>query len=171
MGKIHFIADLHLGHNGIAKLRGFEDSFAHDEYLVEQWNKKITKRDTVWIVGDITMEKIDSYYYLDQLKGIKNVIGGNHDQPQHTVELMRYINKYCGCFQYKGFWLTHIPVHPSELYSKLNIHGHVHEKSIPDDRYINVCCDVLDYTPISLEEIEETNKIIQFRKQLGTWGK
>ena len=77
------------------------------------------------------------------------VVLGNHDQPQHVKELLKYVNSVCGMIKYKGFILSHCPVHESELerYYK-NIHGHVHENSLADDRYINVSCEVVNYSPV-----------------------
>jgi calcineurin-like phosphoesterase family protein len=44
------------------------------------------------------------------------------------------------------------------LRGKKNVHGHVHYKTIPDDRYLNVCCENINFTPISLEEVNEIFK-------------
>jgi len=149
MSRIFVISDLHLGHNNLAKHRGFEDAESQDEYIVAQWNSVITKRDTVWVLGDITMEHHKHYPKLNLLNGIKNIVGGNHDSPKHTKRMMEYINKYCGCFNYKGLILTHIPIHDSCLEGrfKKNIHGHIHEFNIHDDRYVNVSAEKLDYKP------------------------
>ena len=55
----------------------------------------------------------------------------------------------------KEFILSHCPIHPSELdyRFKYNIHGHVHVKSLSDERYINVCCEAIDYKPKTIEEL------------------
>lgn len=76
------------------------------------------------------------------------------DQPQHIPELLKYVNSVCGMIKYKDCVLTHCPIHESEIsrFNK-NIHGHVHEESLPDGRYINVSCEVVDYTPKLLEEL------------------
>lgn len=155
MGQVHVISDLHLGHNNLAIHRGFLNADIQDEYIISQWNSVITKRDTVWILGDITMEHHKHYYKLDMLNGIKNVVGGNHDSPNHTKKMMVYINKYCGCYSYKGFIMTHIPIHESCLEGRFrkNIHGHIHEHDINNDKYINVSAEKLDYKPILINEL------------------
>ena len=154
MSQVRFISDLHFGHTSMAIKRGFKFVANHDNYIVNQWNKVVSKKDTVWILGDITMEKSTPYTLLDKLNGYKKVVLGNHDQPQHVKELLKYVNSVCGMIKYKGFILSHCPVHESELkrYYK-NIHGHVHENSLDDDRYINVSCEVIDYTPKTLKEL------------------
>lgn len=148
MSKLFVISDPHIGHHNIAVKRGFNNAEEQDAYLKKQWNARITKRDVVWILGDITMEKSKYYPFLDELNGIKKVVLGNHDMPQHVPELLKYVNKVCGLFQYKGAILSHCPIHETEIDRfTFNIHGHVHEKSLKDPRYRNVSCDVVDFTP------------------------
>jgi len=148
MSQIYTIADLHLGHTNMALHRGFSSVEEHDKHVIESWNSVINKRDTVWILGDLTMEKATDYYLLDKLLGIKKVVGGNHDMPQHATKLMAHVNGLCGAYKYKGLILTHIPIHPIEIgMFKANIHGHIHEDFIDDHRYINVACEAVNYTP------------------------
>ena len=149
MSNVYIIADLHLGHRNMAIHRGFKDEEEQDALIISNWNKTVNKKDTVWILGDITMEKKVHYSLLDRLNGIKKVVLGNHDLPQHSAELLNYVNSVSGCVDYKGFILSHIPVHESELIRYHgNIHGHVHENSLNDSRYINVSCEATNYTPI-----------------------
>jgi calcineurin-like phosphoesterase family protein len=153
----------------MAKRRGFETAEEHDKHIIYNWNKVVGKRDVTWILGDITMEKIGPYPLLDKLNGIKKVILGNHDEPQHVPELLKYVNNVCAV-QYKTFKgqniiFSHIPIHPKELEYRfnINIHGHTHSNFISlqneeleyyrDARYINVCAEVIDYQPKLLEEL------------------
>lgn len=158
MSKVYFISDPHFGHKNLGTLRGrdFEET---DSLIIDNWNSLITKRDIVNVLGDITMENHAILsYYLSQLKGEIRIIGGNHDTFQSCKELKRLGITVMGCLEYKGFICTHIPIHPHELHGfyRGNIHGHIHDPSIslgPD--YINVTCEHINYTPISLEEILE----------------
>ena len=107
------------------------------------------------------MEKRSEYHKLDLLKGYKKVILGNHDlcRPSHTQELLKYVSAVGGAItdKKKGYILTHVPVHPQELNwgFQINIHGHVHTNSVDDPRYINVCMEAVDYTPVLLKNILE----------------
>lgn len=174
-GKIRFISDYHFGHLNMAKRRGFKDEFEMNEYIVDKHNSIVNKKDTTYILGDITMEKDKWYFYLDQMNGYKKVILGNHDKPQHVPELLKYVNNVSGMLRFKSkefgsMFLTHCPIHQDELNYrvKYNIHGHVHENSLTrivwdhlnksdkvilDERYINVSCEVIDYTPKELKEL------------------
>ncbi len=148
MSRVFAISDPHLGHNNMAIKRGFASYVEHDLFIRSQWNKVVTKKDTVWILGDITMEKSIHYPLLNELNGIKKVVLGNHDRPTHVPELLKYVNSVCGMASHKGFILTHAPIHESELgrFGR-NIHGHVHENSLEDKRYINVSCEAVNFTP------------------------
>lgn len=147
----YFISDLHFGHENMAIKRGFSCADEMNEHIVKCWNSVISKRDIVFILGDVTMEKVRDYPILNTMKGLKTVVLGNHDQPQHVTELLKYVNKVGGMITYKKTAiLTHCPIHPSELEYrfKYNIHGHVHENSLNDPRYKNVSAEVLNYTPV-----------------------
>jgi calcineurin-like phosphoesterase family protein len=165
MGNVYFISDLHFNHENMAIKRGFSNAQEMNDYIIKCWNSVVNKKDTVWILGDITMEKTKGYELLAKLNGFKKVVLGNHDKPQHVPELLKYVNSVSGMVKYKGYILTHCPIHESEIgrFAK-NIHGHVHEKTLmtapkefskrpkwfPDDRYLNVSCEAVDYTPIKI---------------------
>lgn len=159
MGRILFISDTHFGHTNMALKRGFSSADEMDKHILEKWNDRVLKKDTVYLLGDITMEKAN-YEILAKLNGYKKIILGNHDLPQHVPQLLRYVNSVCGMYK-KGFpetkgnvIMTHCPIHESELDRFVyNIHGHVHENSLENKKYINVSCEVVDYTPRLLTEL------------------
>ena len=164
MARVFFIADLHLGHINMALHRGFSTVEEHDEHIIEKYNSVVSKRDVTYILGDVTMEKSAPYPLLDRLNGIKHVVLGNHDRRQDVKKLLEYVESVAGMIQYKGVMLTHCPIHPMELDYRFNknIHGHIHEKQVmkmldgweePDERYICVSCERVDYTPKTLEEL------------------
>jgi len=160
MSLVRYYSDPHFGHRNMAIKRGFKDEYEMGEHIVKEWNSVVNKKDVTYILGDITMEKSFDYYWLDQLNGIKKVILGNHDQPQHVPQLLTYVNnvaasKYLRHKELGNFIITHIPIHPCELEYRFthNIHGHVHSNSLDDKRYINVCAEMIDYKPKTLNEL------------------
>jgi calcineurin-like phosphoesterase family protein len=158
MSVVRYISDLHLGHKNMAQHRGFQDEFYHDEFIIDNWNSTVKKKDVTYILGDITMEKAN-YEVLNRLNGLKKVIQGNHDLPQHTKRLLEYVN-WVGAYYVQGhFIFSHIPIHPMELAGrfKYNIHGHIHSNEVDDLRYINVSAEAIGYKPKTLEEL--MNKI------------
>jgi len=161
MYKVFFISDLHLGHKNILNFaqghRGGETVDEHDRWLVEQWNSVVlNKKDVVYVLGDIAFDK-EKLKLIGQMNGNKVLLMGNHDH--YTLEeYQKYFYKIIWFQKYKGFWLSHCPIHPDELRGRYNIHGHVHQKSIQDRRYINVCVEVLGGTPIEFSKIAEKYK-------------
>jgi len=168
MSIIRFIADLHLGHKGMAEYRGFDSIEQHDNYVIKQWNSVVNKHDVTYILGDVTMEKKKSYPLLDKLNGKKYVVLGNHDRRQDVTELLKYVQGVAGMVQYKGMFLTHCPVHPMEFDYRvyLNIHGHIHKKTVkrffgllPDKRYVGVSCEQVDFIPQTVDQIKSRYKL------------
>jgi calcineurin-like phosphoesterase family protein len=163
MSRVLFFSDPHFSHEKMAINRGFSSVEEHDNHIIENWNKKVSKRDIVWLLGDITMEKRTPYPLLGKLNGLIRVVAGNHDRPQDTQELLKYVQSISGLVKYKGFALSHCPIHESEISRfRGNIHGHVHANSLPDHRYFNVSAENINYTPISFKELLE---IREYKKQ------
>jgi len=161
MSKVFFISDLHLGHKNIIKFaqghRYGETIDEHDRWIVEQWNSVVTSpKDTVYVLGDVCFDR-DKLKLIGQMQGNKILLMGNHDQFK-LEEYQKYFYKIIWFTRYKGFWLSHCPIHPQELRGKYNIHGHVHQNIIPDRRYISVCVEALNGTPIEFSKIAEKYK-------------
>jgi calcineurin-like phosphoesterase family protein len=175
---VKLIGCLHLGHEWMAKWRGFESSEQHDEHLIKCWNSVVGKKDLVYILGDVTMESNKHYYLLDKLKGRKTIVLGNHDLPKHVSYLLNHVENVAGMVDYKGNVLTHAPIHPNEVhFCRYNIHAHIHHQSkleecIVNDRYLDkgskpvatlnkyICVDahLLDYKPKTLEQLGIKNE-------------
>jgi calcineurin-like phosphoesterase family protein len=149
MSQVKFIGCLHLGHKSIARYRGFETEQEHDEHLIAQYNKVVHKKDLVYILGDITMEKDNDYYKLDRLNGRKIAILGNHDLWQHIPKLLQYVDGVAGCIDYKGFFLSHAPIHISEIGQyRGNIHAHIHHENKLADFEVNRMYEDTENNPI-----------------------
>ena len=80
--SILFTADQHWGHKNIIKhtRRPFGSLREMDETLIERWNARVKKQDTVYVIGDMvygppkTMRPI-----LDRLHGTIHLLIGDHD--------------------------------------------------------------------------------------------
>jgi calcineurin-like phosphoesterase family protein len=160
MSIVRYYSDLHFGHLNMATKRGFADQHEMNEHIIREWNSVVKKKDVTWILGDITMEKSIHYHLLNRLNGIKKVILGNHDRPEHVRHLLQYVNSVSSMRFYKdkefgNIIFSHAPIHPSELEYRytINVHGHVHEKTLDDKRYINICAEVIGYRPKELKEL------------------
>ena len=160
MPEIFFISDTHFSHNNILKYseatRPFKDIGEHDNALISAWNSVVGKRDTVWHLGDITFCRRRLHEIMPQLNGYKKLVLGNHDNFR-TEEYLKYFSKIHSGVFFKGqYILTHIPVHPCQFYrAKVNIHGHLHQDTLEDRRYCNVCVDVIGLAPKPFDTIRE----------------
>ena len=154
MPSVYFISDLHLGHEKIPQFRsGFGlTSEDHDKDLIIRINSVVKSKDKLYVLGDSAFnlagaDKLD----LINCKN-KELIIGNHDSPS----VYKYFDKIHGFKKYKEFWLSHCPIHPNELRGKINIHGHVHSKTIPDNRYFSVCVEANQGYPVNIQQIRDS---------------
>lgn len=165
MSKVYFISDLHLGHKQILEFspsREGDTVLEHDHAIVVKWNSIVKKRDTVWVLGDVAWE-VDSLKVLNEMNGTKILVMGNHDTFDLPVYL-KYFKTVYGFKTYKGYWISHAPIHPVELRGRKNIHGHVHMNRVvnqytgdPDENYIPVCVEYNNGYPILFEDIVNGN--------------
>ena len=81
---IYNIADCHFFHGALndrMDKRGFESVEAMNDYMLTKWNNKVTNADTVVILGDLSLGKVDETNELiHKLKGKLCLITGNHDK-------------------------------------------------------------------------------------------
>ena len=168
MSTVRFIGDLHLGHENIAKFSGpqrggITNVDEQDAWIVKRWNSVCTKNDVVWVLGDACMNK-DKLPLLKKMKGNKHLILGNHDE--FALDVYKpYFNKIHGFVRYKGMWLSHAPIHPDELRGKINIHGHTHNHTMNDRRYLCVSVEQVGGQPLPLEEALKRRD--EFRPQVA----
>lgn len=76
-------SDLHFGHINIITYthRPFADVDEMDEALVQTWNETVRPDDTVWVLGDVCMGRIEhSLGLVAQLHGTRLLLSGNHDR-------------------------------------------------------------------------------------------
>lgn len=170
MHKIFFLSDTHFSHKNIITFkhedgsltRPFSSIEEHDDLIIQNINKRVRSVDRLYLMGDVVIH-CKAMDILSRLNGRKVLIRGNHD----IFALKYYLPHFQDIRAYKvlpeyGVVFSHIPIHPSQLSGrfKLNCHGHLHHKIIDDLRYMNLCCEHLNYTPIELEEILELKKEI-----------
>lgn len=86
MNNIFFSADTHIGHRNILRYmvgRPYSsepDTFAHDQWLIDLWQRTIDKTDRIYFAGDLTFYKsTEAKQLLERLPGEKYLAPGNHD--------------------------------------------------------------------------------------------
>ena len=177
MPKTFIISDTHFGHNNIIRFckRPFIDSDVMDEALIDNWNRVVSKEDTVYVLGDFCYKSRYSLeYYCTQLNGTKHLIIGNHDNFQRT-EYERFFasQQHIAQVLYKKqqIVMCHYPILTwnGRAHGFMHCYGHVHGAVLPImDRQLayNVSPEVNNYTPIDLDHVVE---VLTKRKELGLW--
>ena len=77
-----YISDTHFGHRNAIEFdkRPFADVDEMDRVLIELWNHRVTPEDDVYILGDFSYRSGRALeWYLQQLRGRKHLVIGNHD--------------------------------------------------------------------------------------------
>ena len=163
MGRVYVTSDWHFGHSGITN--HFRKEFASLEEMEDtifyKAASRLKKRDVVFYIGDMSFNQAG----LDRiatLPGRKILIRGNHD----TLPLSSYTEVFediHGALRYKGCFITHIPIHPMELYRGYNVHGHCHRGGPGDlqkgddwKSYYNAILEFNDYDIVPWENVMMT---------------
>ena len=165
MAKRYFISDMHFGHENIIKYenRPFESSAAMDAAIVGNWNKAVKKDDLVYVLGDVSFyPKEKTAQIISSLSGRKLLVLGNHDM-RHSEKFWKdvgfeFVSRYPICLD--GFyWLSHDTMFLTSSMPYVNIHGHIHSKTMSTNsepnQYVNVSVEQIDYTPVFFEDIKK----------------
>lgn len=154
--RVWFISDMHFSHKNIIKWcrPEFQNLENMHRRLISNWNFQIGHYDRVFCLGDF-----GDFRLFKKLKGIITLTKGNHDKKQWNRQ---FILKY----RDMKFLVLHDPDTQSTNWFDGDwiIHGHTHVNSPFIDigrKRVNVSVEVINYTPISMEEIY---KIVQESK-------
>jgi calcineurin-like phosphoesterase family protein len=169
---IWFTSDLHFCHNNILNYepdsRPFNTVEEMNEALVQKWNENVSAEDTVYVLGDLSMGRVEvAIEYIKRLNGKIILIRGNHDTPKRIEAYKEIGIEVHDIFYlpYKGryFILCHFPIANEEFIRMViednsevvNLYGHVHSNApvgYKDGTY-HVGVDTNRLAPISIEQI------------------
>lgn len=177
MGLINtwFIADLHLGHKNALKYcnRPFANVELQEKAIIDNWNASVKDGDHIYILGDVSFTKLDkTCEVLEQLKGNKILIAGNHDA------YLRRKPRFRDCFESvhdmleiaiedmsvpggkQHIVLCHYPMASwnRARYGAWMLHGHVHgrfdQQNLGTRRY-DCGVDSNHFSPVSFSQLKE----------------
>ena len=163
MSNVFVVGDLHFGQARAIPARFRTDlplpeqtHEAYCEWVVKQWNSVIGPRDKVYVLGDFAFTTAAMWTYVNELRGKKVLVMGNHDISKAGDYLLAGFDELHGAKEYKGAILTHIPVHPSEAaYYRFNVHGHCHKGEDYGPLYFNAIPEVVGYKPVPWDHIDK----------------
>lgn len=171
--EIYVISDHHWQHKNILTFKdsitgnlirpGFADVDEMNEHMIDKWNSVVRDQDHVWHLGDIAMGDYELFKttILPRLKGIINILVGNHDDVRNISNTKRFKKiALQRRFDEFGLYLTHIPINRDNLFNRKhnkfmrNVHGHIHQNKSPREfSYVNVSVEAVDYTPVNIETL------------------
>lgn len=160
------------------------------EKIKKSWNSRVTDKDTVYILGDFALAKID--YWAHELTGQKILIQGNHDK--HAVHggcftiveqsLLLRLPSYGELDRPQEIFLFHFPCLSWEGRSEGAVHLHAHSHGNlptslpgkPGPERLDMSVDCWDSWPVPLEKAVEVAKNkpsgesrIQNQKETASW--
>ena len=165
--NLWFISDTHFFHrNMVEKFTEADGTRVRPEFssveecdtaMAERWNAVVKPGDKVYHLGDVSFKDGEKLLTLvTSLNGRKRLVLGNHDKLTTGSALLRCFEKVTLWRGWKehGFTCTHIPMLLDKIrWGGVNVHGHTHRALMADPRYINVCVERRNYTPVHLDEI------------------
>lgn len=133
-----YISDIHEGHKNVIQYdkRPFFTVSEMNEILIDNWNKKVSENDTVYILGDLSWSKNGIEFY-QSLKGNKILIKGNHDTSKFCKDLkenniIKTATDYMEISDcQEKIILSHyfIPFWNGQFKNTIHLYGHVHNSS------------------------------------------
>lgn len=162
-----FISDTHFGHRKLSKIRGFQTVEEHDRTLLENINKRVGKRDQLFILGDFGSPP-GRYKIRIECKDV-TLIRGNHDKHQKSINAFGTY-EYIVNTQLLGKHhcvLCHYPMiyWYNSHHGWYHLYGHCHgnregtlDELLPERRSMDITVDNLldkfnDYGPINEEQV------------------
>lgn len=176
-----FISDTHFGHKKIIEYtnRPFSSVDDMDEAIIQRWNYRVGKDDTVFHLGDFCLggEK-EAHRYFIQLNGKITVLANpwHHDKnwlkrgveyksyKGHPVEIVDAIHvleypQFAISTYPRAVVLSHYPqlVWERKHFLSWHMYGHIHNLNAPyfseGVLALNVCVDATNFRPVSIEEV------------------
>ena len=134
-------------------LRGYDNTDAHDNAIIEHWMRIVQPDDIVYVLGDLSMNAQHGIDIIGSLPGRKRLITGNHDKCHPMFrDAPKWHERYAMAFEYispfgrrriagQSVLLSHYPYladrgAPRDLQWRLPhhgarlLHGHTHENVV-----------------------------------------
>jgi calcineurin-like phosphoesterase family protein len=168
MRRIFFTGCTHFNHTNIIKYcqRPFQTVEEMNEVLIRNWNKKVSKDDIVYHIGDVALCCTADWVNLlfKNLNGEKCLVLGNHDRRLKNRELFRNCFRFVKIshfLEYSNYKI--LLTHQKQTFNipentTANFYAHNHSKTNEKNKnglilYYNVGVDANNFTPVGIDEI------------------
>ena len=165
MSRIYVISDTHFGDKRILhyERQDFKTVKNMNDTMIKRWNEAVLDhQDIIYILGDFSsLDNNTNKNILNQLRGIKRLIIGNHDTHFSIKEWeeqgFEWVSENPICLD-KVYWLSHDIMFINSNMPYVNIHGHIHSNiiytSIKPNQYVNVSVECINYTPLLFDNVK-----------------
>lgn len=175
---IFFTADLHLGHKAMHGRSQFKSIEEHDRFIIDRWNSVVGEKDDVYIIGDMIWPKCqcNPLDYIDDLKGIKILVPGDHDHnrllrinvPYSKTFGRRFYCKISNIIEIKykeqSIIMSHWPQQHwrRSHYGSWHLYGHLHHGDVETGwgKRLQIGVDRWNYYPVSFDDVCEVMKLL-----------
>lgn len=184
---IWFTSDTHFSHGNIVTYcnrpfhrivegQNVPDAIAMNEYLIDRWNSRVQKGDTVYHLGDFGFTPNAKKDGIDRLQKVANrlkgkiiLIKGNHDTNVDSIKRFEIVKDYHIIHTHNTrFVLFHYPMRSWQFMNHGSIHlfGHCHSNMPPHYKSFDVGVDnakkiLGDYVPWSVFDVLNYAKTLQ----------
>lgn len=168
-------SDIHFDHVNIIKYcdRPFKSVQQMNELIIKKWNEVVSPEDTVYVIGDVCMGKLDySIEYIWRLNGKLFLIAGNHDEK--SVRYKRFVDRFEWIKEYHehhievdGKQQLIVMIHKPAVdwngrkEGSWHLFGHEHHNNPPSKELkldVGIDGPGYEYGPISMEKVTEIMK-------------
>ena len=152
-GTIWLYSDPHF--NDDDDIRGSLPNRPSAEEQIKMINSKVGRCDTLLLLGDV-----GDVECARALRGYKVLVMGNHDAGARNYEEV-FDEIYGGPLLIsEKIILSHEPL---DIDWAFNIHGHNHVLSTARPGHLNVCSDVIGYTPMNFNQFVKSGRLKETR--------
>lgn len=174
---IYYIADTHFGHANIIRFcnRPFATVEEMNQFMINNWNRRVNPDDYVYIVGDFAYRSSVSVpQIVKSLNGHKHLITGNHDHSWLENENVKNLFESVSHMEIindsgRRVVLCHYPLMTwsGEKKGAYMVFGHIHNHTsdLPfwsfianNDHLLNAGADINNFTPVTLNELIKNNE-------------
>lgn len=152
-GNIFGWSDTHFYHANVISFanRPFIDINDMHTQMINNYNNTVSDNDVCIFVGDVSFKKAElTNLILDQLKGYKILICGNHDFVKKGKILDMNFNEIHPIYSLDNYIFSHYPLDNVPI-GHINVHGHTHNILCSGNKHLNVCVEQINYTPILIK--------------------
>jgi len=124
--------------------------------IQDNWKRLVGADDLVFHLGDVILGENGTLgEILASLPGIKFLVRGNHDLESNGWYMRQGFSFVAHGILHGGAWLTHAPQATLPDGAILNIHGHLHDRPVPEGYPAHckrLAMEFTDYCPVEFDK-------------------